>query len=259
MNRNVAILSVALSALSVGAVADIVQPAGIGTQKTVFGEVLADVRSMTLYVSDQDGTGKSACTGACLENWTPLAAPRIARPVGAWTIAARDDGSRQWVYQGKPVYGFAGDHAPGDVNGEGAGWHAAFADRAYVPPGITVHKTDYGPTFVTTDGRTLYMEISFFYNAGADATPRHQSSPAPSACSGDCARTWMPLTASKDAKPAGDWSIVARDDGVQQWAWKGHPLFTYTQDAKPGDTLGEGHWTLIGNVGTHWEVANIVL
>ncbi len=40
---------------------------------------------------------------------------------GRWSIVARDDGSRQWAYQGKPVK----DQKPGDKSGNGVNkvWH----------------------------------------------------------------------------------------------------------------------------------------
>jgi len=268
MKRGVVFLGVLATLVGVGAgvgaaaapeLPDSFMPAGLGTQKTVYGDVLADARKMTLYEFDQDKDGKSACAGPCADVRVPLAAPRIGRPAGDWTIVIRDDGSKQWAYKGKPLYGFTGDHAPGDLGGQGGDWKAVMIAPVFMPADIAIKTTDYGPTFTTADGRTLYMEISFFYNAGANGTPRHQTSPAPSACAGECAEHWAPLIAPADAKTAGDWSTVMRDDGKPQWAWKGHPLFLYGGDAKPGDTTGEGHWTLIGNVGTHWEVANIVL
>jgi predicted lipoprotein with Yx(FWY)xxD motif len=50
------------------------------------------------------------------------------------------------------------------------------------------------------------------------------------------------------AKANGDWSIVARDDGGKQWAYKGKPLYTWAKDQKPGDRTGDG----VNNV---WHVA----
>jgi predicted lipoprotein with Yx(FWY)xxD motif len=233
--------------------------AGLTSHKTIYGDAIADARGMTLYVFDGDGHGASACNGECAETWQPAAAPRIAKPSGDWSIVTRDDGTKQWAYQGKPLYGFSNDQAPGDVNGDGVGgkWHAVMADRAFMPLGVAIRTTDYGPSFATEDGRVLYMLVNFVYNAGANATPRHQNSPPPSACADTCAAAWLPLLAPPDAKPAGDWSTAVRDDGSRQWAWRNHPLYTYARDAKAGDTSGEGNWTLIGNVGTHWEVANI--
>ena len=69
-----------------------------------------------------------------------------------------------------------------------------------------------------------------------------------SACNGQCATNWPPLAAQASDSASGDWSIVTRDDGSKQWAWKGQPLYTYAKDAKPGDTTGDGKgnvWHLV--------------
>ena len=69
-----------------------------------------------------------------------------------------------------------------------------------------------------------------------------------SVCNGPCAANWPPLTAAADAKASGDFSIVTRDDGARQWAYKGKPLYLWVKDAKPGDRTGDG----VNNV---WHVA----
>lgn len=61
-----------------------------------------------------------------------------------------------------------------------------------------------------------------------------------STCNGPCAANWPPLMATGDAKPSGDYSIVTRDDGAKQWAYKGRPLYLWAKDAKPGDRTGDG-------------------
>jgi predicted lipoprotein with Yx(FWY)xxD motif len=61
-----------------------------------------------------------------------------------------------------------------------------------------------------------------------------------SACNGPCAANWPPLMAGADAKATGDWSIVVRDDGAKQWAYKGKPLYLWAKDTKPGDKTGDG-------------------
>jgi predicted lipoprotein with Yx(FWY)xxD motif len=61
-----------------------------------------------------------------------------------------------------------------------------------------------------------------------------------SACNGPCAANWPPLMAAAGAKAAGDYTIVTRDDGSQQWAYKGKPLYVWSKDAKPGDRTGDG-------------------
>lgn len=61
-----------------------------------------------------------------------------------------------------------------------------------------------------------------------------------SACNGPCAANWPPLMASDNAKAAGNYGIVVRDDGKKQWTYKGKPLYTWIKDQKPGDKTGDG-------------------
>ena len=61
-----------------------------------------------------------------------------------------------------------------------------------------------------------------------------------SMCNGGCATNWPPLMAPANAAPIGDWSVVMRDDGSKQWAYKGRPLYHWAKDAKPGDMTGDG-------------------
>ena len=87
----------------------------------------------------------------------------------------------------------------------------------------------------TPAGATLYTYDKDAANSGK------------STCNGPCATNWPPLAAGASDAPAGDWSIVVRDDGTKQWAYKGWPLYTFAKDAKAGDTTGDGK----GNV---WHV-----
>jgi predicted lipoprotein with Yx(FWY)xxD motif len=69
-----------------------------------------------------------------------------------------------------------------------------------------------------------------------------------SACNGQCATNWPPLTAAQGDKAGGDWSIITRDDGSSQWAYKGKPVYRWTKDQKPGDKTGDGFnnaWHLV--------------
>jgi predicted lipoprotein with Yx(FWY)xxD motif len=61
-----------------------------------------------------------------------------------------------------------------------------------------------------------------------------------SVCNGPCATNWPPVMAAADAKPSGDYTIVTRDDGAKQWAYKGKPLYLWVKDQKPGDKTGDG-------------------
>ncbi len=62
-----------------------------------------------------------------------------------------------------------------------------------------------------------------------------------SVCNGPCANNWPPLMASADSRAmSGDFSVINRDDGGRQWAYKGKPLYFWIKDAKPGDKTGDG-------------------
>jgi predicted lipoprotein with Yx(FWY)xxD motif len=61
-----------------------------------------------------------------------------------------------------------------------------------------------------------------------------------SACVAGCAKNWPPLMASASDRPAGGYTIITRDDGSLQWAYKGKPLYTWIKDVKPGDRTGDG-------------------
>lgn len=61
-----------------------------------------------------------------------------------------------------------------------------------------------------------------------------------SVCNGPCAANWPPLMAAADAKASGDYTVITRDDGGKQWAYKGKPLYLWSKDSKPGDKTGDG-------------------
>lgn len=86
---------------------------------TASNGVLVGPNGMTLYTFDRDAGGKSMCNGPCATNWPPLMAPAGASASGEWSVVTRDDGSRQWAYQGKPVYYWVKDTKPGDRSGDG--------------------------------------------------------------------------------------------------------------------------------------------
>lgn len=109
----------------------------------------------------------------------------------------------------------------------GAG--AALADPAMIAT------TAKGKTLVDAKGMTLY---TFAKDAGGK-----------SACTGGCAKNWPPLMAKAGAMAEGDWTVITRDDGSKQWAYKGKPLYTWVKDKKPGDITGDGF------LGGAWHVA----
>ena len=77
-----------------------------------------------LYFSDLDKDGSSSCNKGCEGAWTPVYAPPNSARKGRWTVIVRYDGSRQWAYQGRPLYTLYHDDpaAPGGDGQEGV-WH----------------------------------------------------------------------------------------------------------------------------------------
>lgn len=81
--------------------------------------------------------------------------------------------------------------------------------------------------WVGPNGMTLYT-------FDRDATP------GKSMCNGPCATNWPPLMATGGMSPAGNWTIITRDDGGKQWAYKGKPVYYWIKDQKAGDRTGDG-------------------
>jgi len=114
----------------------------------------------------------------------------------------------------------------------------SFAQMA-APEGVKTTKVGDAMVFVDSKGMTLYT-----YDRDTTADK--------SSCNDRCATAWPPLVAGADAMKMGSWSVVTRDDGTKQWAYKGKPLYTYAKDTAPGDAKGDG----VGPQGTHiWHVA----
>ena len=69
-----------------------------------------------------------------------------------------------------------------------------------------------------------------------------------STCNGDCTALWPPAMAAASDQPTGAYTIVVRDDGSRQWAYKGKPVYAYQADQKPGDRAGDNFkdvWRII--------------
>jgi predicted lipoprotein with Yx(FWY)xxD motif len=72
------------------------------------------------------------------------------------------------------------------------------------------------------------------YRLNQNELPLYMSTadpPGKSSCSAACAKKWLPVIAEADAKTVGDWSIIVREDGQRQWAFKNHPVYSHVNDS----------------------------
>ena len=112
--------------------------AQISSAETSLGEVLVDPSGLTLYAFTDDVDSVSTCFDQCATAWPAVDGTLAASPaLGALEFDAvdRPDGSTQLRLNGRwPLYTFAGDAAPGDVNGQGSGgaWFALAPDGSLI-------------------------------------------------------------------------------------------------------------------------------
>lgn len=97
--------------------------------RTEYGDALADRDGNALYVFGADGRDENACADRrCARRWpAALAGGGVERPdevtarLGATgTAQPGTRGERQLTLNGRPVYYYAQDTAPGDARGHGA-------------------------------------------------------------------------------------------------------------------------------------------
>lgn len=225
--------------------------------------VFADERGMTLYTFAQDLPGKPTCGAAddCSKTWHPVIARADAVPVKGWSLIDIGEGKRQWAYQEKPLYTYTGDVDIGSVYGNSParfgrgpkigprgqqspsipkdkplpeGWGPALmfpAADIQMPGNFAVREVEDATalTFVETlTNKTLYV-----FNGGAKQAEKACADIA-------CRALWRPVAAPRIAKATGEFSAVMRDDGINQWTYKGQALFTYNDDYNEGDAFGIG-------------------
>lgn len=230
-----------------------------------YGPVFTDSRGRTLYqwpVGPQrvgnagDPRGKSTCEDVkvtesagfmspypggfilpdletrptCVQDWPPVLAAAKSEPVGNWTLITRTDGTKQWAYDGFAVYTSALDKKPGDVHGglarpnrvaggDGGSHRIPIGPPSSVPPGVSVALVSTGRMLVESK-----TQLSLYYSDNDE--------PNKSNCTGECLNSWIPLEAphATNRKTQGNWSIIERSPGVNQWTYKKRPLYKRAGD-----------------------------
>ena len=131
MRRPTAVLAVlvvtvaALASLTAIASSATSKPATVKTGTSSLGRIIVDGRSHTLYLFQKDKGAKSACSGACAQNWPPLltkGAPKAGPSAKASLLGTtkRADGTTQVTYNKHPLYRFKGDaNKVGATKGQG--------------------------------------------------------------------------------------------------------------------------------------------
>ncbi len=250
---------------------------GKETASVVYRDEVAytDLRGMTIYTYKLDAPGKSNCAGECTAQFKPVAPLAGVAAFGDWTIINRDDGTKQWALQGRPLYTYIEDVDPGSVAGNsaarfgarrmdgsgkmvgggirGSGSRAGGKDKPMpenwtpallvpareqfgaVPNGVQIEEILESSALGLVDHRrhTLYV---------FDGNAKDEQKLS--------ATGWAPLPAPAIGFPIGDFSIIARNDGTSQWAYKGKGLYTYDDDQKYGDAYGMG-------ADARWKVATV--
>ncbi len=248
-------------------------PVTVAVADSPLGPILVDQNGVTLYLFTPDRLATSTCTGDCLTAWPVLAGPAGAGTGTAaddlGTITRPDDSSLQATFYGWPLYYFAGDKAPGDVNGQGKGakWFlldgegglvtattppatpptaAPEPDGATTPAGgeevvtpgsgpapvstVMLIDSPYGKVVGDGDGRALYAFVP--------------DMPSTSVCLAECIANWPAFEGTPTAGTGVDaslfGSVVRSDDGKAQVTYRGWPLYYFDGDGKAGDILGQG-------------------
>ncbi|MFC9247492.1 SCO0930 family lipoprotein [Streptomyces sp. NPDC057136] len=219
------------------------------------GKVLTDSAGFTLYRFDKDTASPPAsnCEGECAKTWPVVPAGNAVAAAG--TDAAllgevvRADGTKQLTVAGWPMYRYAKDTGPGDANGQGVGgtWFAAAPDgkKAAVNAeeggeaepadlaGLSVRKDPkLGDIVVDKRGMTVYR------------FKKDTAWPMKSACTGDCLKKWPAVdpVAKNEVEGITTKGFVTfdRPDGIKQQTLDCWPIYTFSGDANPGDTNGQG-------------------
>jgi predicted lipoprotein with Yx(FWY)xxD motif len=204
--------------------------------RTLIGTVLTNQAGFTLYRRD----GKHACDEKCALTWAPLVAPMAAVAHADWRPVMNDNGIRQWSYKGDLLFSYSGDVRPGDTYGDGLGkeWHAAILQPPEPQPSwVTYTETDAGEILTNAQHLAIYTYVPFF---GGPSPAGGNAKAADGYCDAACrGANYHPLPAADTDKPVGNWTIVDnKDDGIRQWAFKGRPIYTNSQDKVPGDFVG---------------------
>ncbi len=91
------------------------------------------------------------------------------------------------------------------------------------------------PYTKVNDGVLVGTNNMTLYTFSKDVTGSGKSE-----CNGPCSMNWPPLLVDGSPTVSANYSVITRDDGKKQLAYKGMPLYFWAKDMKPGDKTGDG-------------------
>lgn len=224
------------------------------------GVIFTAENGLSLYLFDNDEPGSSACNAedgapagasddveSCAAVWPPLLAGDGATASGPFSLIEREDGTSQWAWNSFPLYLFKDDSAEGEINGDTVNdaFHLArptplkaiaLDDKSmFVGNNVVLSATSTADVLELfredKDGFSLYI----FDNDDIDTV---------NCVSDGCTSNWPPLMADPGARPEGKFSVIARGEEEEQWAYNGKPLYFFANDAEAGEINGDN----VGNV-----------
>lgn len=222
-------------------------------QDPTLGLILTDNDGRTLYRFTRDTINTaSACYNQCAATWPPLLVGDGVPAAGDGVdgnllgVLTRTDGTHQVMYNGMPLYYYAGDAVAGETKGQGFRdvWFIVKPNTTTVGgQGVTLkaaQNASLGSILTDGNGKTLYLFT--------------RDTPNTSVCYDRCATAWPPLLVGSGVTVAldgigGTVGSTMRRDGNLQVTYNEKPLYYYITDKNPGDTTGQG-------VGGVWFVIN---
>ena len=282
-------------------------PAVVSAASSAYGRVLvvgsgpSSGCSLYYLTSDQPQTTTYACTDAgpsgfkcdvdiwpaLLTDGPPVAGPGV-NPTLLGTVSRTDVLSGQTVqqvtYDGKPLYRFFADKAPGQTSGEDlfdsftrppGVWYLVSPARGLAAPGTAV-LSPLSATVETSSGSSTETILSVsmlgdnfsppaleprqfpVYTFSADSGHQSSCTPANVVSGNICSVIWPPVLTTGRPQATGGLDphglgIVVRPDGSHQVTWDGHPLYLFVKDALPttaaGTAVGDGLGSQFGGTG----------
>jgi predicted lipoprotein with Yx(FWY)xxD motif len=185
-----------------------------------------------------DDDSSSATTAAAASATTAAATPTTKAAATPTTKAAATPTTKAAPTTTAAASSSGGAYGGSATTAGATATTAASGGAATGTSAVAIADSSLGKILVDGNGMTLYMFV-----------PDNQG---PSTCVDKCLAAWPSLAGPATAGTGVDASklgVAARPDGTQQATYGGWPLYTYLQDAKPGDVNGQDaneKWYVLG-------------